>query len=72
MRSTTLDFSMTVDEKTGLFHALAAKIGVKTTMDGQKGTFDFTGTTTALTTKPSIQAPATSVTLEEVFSGAEY
>jgi hypothetical protein len=67
VRSTTIDFSLTVDERAGLFQALASKIGVKTSMDGQKGTFAFTGKTSALATAPSIQAPADSVTLEELF-----
>lgn len=67
VRSTTIDFSMTVDERAGLFQALASKIGVKTTMDGQKGTFSFTGKTTALATAPTIQAPGESVTLDELF-----
>lgn len=71
VRSTTIDFSLTVDERAGLFQALASKIGVKTTMDGQKGTFAFTGKTTALATTPVIQAPADSVTLEELLGTGE-
>jgi hypothetical protein len=67
VRSTTIDFSLTVDERAGLFQALASKIGVKTTMDGQKGTFAFTGKTSALSSAPSIQAPTDSMTLEELF-----
>lgn len=67
VRSTTMDFSMTVDERAGVFQALTSKIGVKTTMDGQKGVFAFTGKTAALGTPPTIQAPANSVTLEELF-----
>lgn len=71
VRSTTIDFSMTVDERAGLFQALASKIGVKTTMDGQKGTFAFTGKTAALATPPVIEAPADSVTIDELLGTGE-
>jgi hypothetical protein len=72
VRSTTLDFSMTVDARANVFQAMAATIGVKTTVDGEKSAFAFTGKTAALAAPPAITAPETSVPLEELFGSEDF
>ena len=65
IRSTSLDFTLTVDAMQNVFDALTSSLEIKAKIEGESMKFAFTGKTNALKSPPRITAPAGSTPWEE-------
>ncbi len=65
IRTTTIDFNLTVDTVKNVFDALAGMLKISTKISGETAKFTLSGKTNALRTAPIISAPSPSTPWEE-------